>query len=643
MQKRPGRFGYVSAALIFASLALFAGPAGAVPLPGELDPSFGSGGIVANNSGTPVDVAVQPDGKIVVAGKRETCPEGPSEPCESEFLVERYTAEGAPDISFGGGDGIVTTSFGAENEVASSVIVEADGKILVAGTAGGEFALARLDEDGALDTSFGGGTGKATASVPEVGALRSTLHSMALLPGGQIVLGASGYLSNTTEPEPWHMVLARFSSTGSLDPSFGNGFGTDIGPAGQLYGLTADGDGRPIATGRSKNAQFTVVRFRADGALDTTFAGTGQVTMDFNVTGSAADRALVEPDGKILVAGYGVPITLMRFDEDGSPDPSFGGGDGIVTPTFGDPCCAIGAALAVARQPDGRIVIAGQWQHEELKDEWAVGRLFPDGVTDNTFGTHGLTTVALDGGGYEDFATGMALQGDGNIVAVGTSGYPSHELALMRFLGGGNAPEASPRRLTVVNADPEDGWVSGPDMLCPYDCSVDYPERTTVELSASGEYELVGSEYVQVPFLGWKTLGGDPGTCTGTTTPCEVALSQDVELEARFGTGEGGGETPGGGGGGETPTGGGGGETPVGGTEPSTPSDGATGGSSTTATPAAAAPTSPSPVSSPGAPSRPKAIKCRKGTKKRVVHGTAKCVKVTHKQKHRRPAKAHHP
>jgi uncharacterized delta-60 repeat protein len=605
-------------------------PPSALAAPGSLDPTFGTGGIVSQPTGitnglaVTTDVAVQSDGKIVAVSQHESCPSM----CQTEFLVERFNEDGSLDNSFGSGGVVLTVFPGSSEAAASSVIEEPSGKLLVGGAAGGELALARYLSNGTLDSSFGGGDGKATVAVPTTNGsgFWSESGSMALLPNGQIVLGGNDLINeNPVGESNWqsHMVMARFNGDGSLDTGFGTG-GVAIGPQGNLYGLTVDGSGRILAAGWS-NTEFAVARFTSSGSLDTSFAGTGLFKRNLNVTGSKATDVLVLPDGKILASGYGVGMTLFRLNEDGSLDSSFGGGDGIVTPSFGSPCCIGGSAAGLVLEADGRIVFVGDRITENYEEEnpftfeWAAARLRPNGVPDRTFGADGLTTVGFEGTkNYGEGALRVALQADGKAVAVGTSGYPHSDLGVMRFLGGGSGIEPSYHRLAITNAAPSDGRVRGPDLVCGYNCAAEYEAGETVELTAEGEYIQVGSEWKQQPFTGWTTIGGNPGTCTGTTTPCQITLSGDTELVAQFAS-SGGGEEPGGGGSGggsETPSGGGGesGEHP----SSSSPS---------TLSPSPAVPPRPTP--------KPKTIKCHKGFKKQKVHGKTKCVKVK-KQRHRR-------
>jgi uncharacterized delta-60 repeat protein len=560
----------------------------ATAAPGDLDGTFGSAGIVTSGTGSPVDVAVQTDGKIVTAGSLSSCtPSGEEEVCHSEFLVERFNSDGSLDTSFGGGDGIVTTSFGKETQGASAVVIEPGGKILAGGQAEGEFALARYNSDGSLDTSFGGGDGEVTAAVPNTSGFQTWSGSMALLPSGKIVLGGNVYANEPEVNEPWHMALARFTASGSLDTSFGTN-GIAIGPLGNTYGLTADASGRILVAGWS-SYQFTVVRFTAEGNLDTSFANAGMRRLSLDETGSKADDVLVQPDGKILASGYGElgNMTIVRLNEDGTLDTSFGGGDGIAAPSFSLSCCPFGAAIALALQPDGRIVFVGQWNPEEgtLGDEWAVGRLYANGSLDKSFGGNGLVTNAFKGRAYENFATGVALQTDGKIVAVGTSGYPDYDFGMMRFLGDGATAEPTFDQVLVTKAGSGSGRVNGPELHCGLNCGANYEAGEAIELFASEES---GST-----FAGWS------GACSGTG-PCEVTMNSDRNVTATFtrtGSEE---KRPGG--------------------EERPPAE------EHHETPGNPPPTGPAPTPEPTKPKK-RLLKCHRGFAKRRVHGKAKCVK----------------
>jgi uncharacterized delta-60 repeat protein len=527
------RLGAFTAALAVGSL-LFASASSAAP--GGLDGTFGSGGMATSSlegESAANDVAIQSDGKIVVVGNVGGCSgSGESYSCHSEFLVERLNDDGTPDADFGGGDGAVTTSFGHSSQGATSVVIEPSGKIVVgggtfeAGEETGEFAVARYEVNGDLDTTFGGGDGKATIAMPGTsGGPSSYSGSMVLQPDGKIVLDGSVYAELPGDPwAVWHFALARFNADGTPDDSFGSG-GSTIGPSGNEFGLTEEPGGKLLAAGRAGFSEFAVLRFNANGSLDTGFAGDGIATYNLSQVGSQADDVLVQPDGKILASGYGNGYAVGRFNSDGTPDTTFGGGDGVVTTHFGQPCCGLGAAIALALQGDGRIVFAGQWTPDEdtFVDQWAVGRLSANGRPDPSFGADGLAVTDPAG---NTTPVAVAIQGDGKIVAAGASGEQS-KLTVARYLGGGAASTATFHHVLVTKGGSGKGFVGGPELSCGGNCGADYEAGETIELGAYGEY----GESV---FDGWHTVSGAPGTCTGMTTPCEVTLSADVELEANF-------------------------------------------------------------------------------------------------------------
>lgn len=511
-------------------------PAVAVAAPGDLDPSFGTGGLVTSSDGGSADVVVLSDGKLITVGSEGECSEvGGEYTCHSEFLVERYNEDGTLDTTFGGGDGKVTTSFGSANQSASSVAVESSGKLVVAGTTydeateDRELAVARYNANGTLDTSFGGGDGKLTIAVTNPRTLQMWSRSLVLQPDGKIVVGGDIRIWEEVFPEfsDWehHPVLVRLNADGSVDSSFGNS-GTAIGPRLSLFGLAEEPGGKLLGAGQA-GASFAVARLNADGSTDTSFGNGGIASMYLSEgLGSKADDVLVQPDGKIVATGYGFGYAVARFNSDGTPDPTFGGGDGLVMTFFNQPCCGLGAAISAGLQSDGRIVFAGQWTPDEdtFEDEWGLGRLYSNGFPDESFGDGGLVTQNFGGIGSGD-ASRMAIQPDGKIVAVGGIG---GDFGMLRLMGGGSSVPPSTYHLLIAKSGADEGSVYGPDTLnCGANCGVDYLAGETVEVYV---YPEEGSS-----FTGWTSTSGDPGTCTGTVTICEVTLNEDVDLTAHFG------------------------------------------------------------------------------------------------------------
>lgn len=191
-----------------AALALtLSAPAGAAP--GALDPAFGAGGSVTTNFAGPDETgfatAIQGDGKIVVAGSSIGAGE--------QVALARYDTAGVLDPSFGG-DGRVVTNFTAGNDFAFAIVIQADGRIVVAGAAGGSggrIALARYDPAGALDPTFGG-DGKVTTDFSPG---QDLANALAVQADGKLVV------AGRTDGSGGRFALARYDTSGALDPTFG--------------------------------------------------------------------------------------------------------------------------------------------------------------------------------------------------------------------------------------------------------------------------------------------------------------------------------------------------------------------------------------------------------------------------------------
>jgi uncharacterized delta-60 repeat protein len=269
---------------------------------GGLDTGFGGDGIVTTDFAGEGDeanaVAVQPDGKIVVAGLSTT---GGLVNPDADFALARYNTDGSLDASFGG-DGKVTTDLGAETDVGRAVVIQ-NGKIVVAGTSDSDVALARYTQDGELDTSFGrSGSG---ITITDFGS-DNFATGVALTAAGQILVAGHtlGGALNTD------FALARYDAGGGLDTSFGSGgiVKTDLGPGDDFAeNLAVQADGRIVVVGRATRAtilDMALVRYRADGTLDTGFDGDGILTADFHGKGEFGQDVALQADGKIVAAGY---------------------------------------------------------------------------------------------------------------------------------------------------------------------------------------------------------------------------------------------------------------------------------------------------------------------------------------------------
>lgn len=344
---------------------------------GSPDPSFDSDGKVLTPVGGGADlgraIALQPDGKIVLAGQSHNG-------SNWEFAVVRYNPDGSLDTSFNT-TGKVITPIGIDNDRAFAVALQPDGKIVVAGYAvmGGiinaHFALVRYNPDGSLDTTFSSDGIQTTA----IGGIEDQAFGVVIQPDGKIV--AVGYSYNGSNKD---IALVRYHADGSLDSSFdGDGKMTmaiggldDIG-----YGITMQPDGKILVAGwtyNASNSDMALLRFNPDGSPDLSFNGSGRVITTYGGSFDFGNAPVVQANGKIVVAGYANngsndDFALSRYLPNGSLDTSFGNGGKITTAIGSD----TDAAGAVALQPDGKIVAAG-YTWNGSNNDMAVARYLGD-------------------------------------------------------------------------------------------------------------------------------------------------------------------------------------------------------------------------------------------------------------------------
>jgi uncharacterized delta-60 repeat protein len=269
---------------------------------GVLDTTFNHDGKVLTNFSDAEDVAfgvaVQADHKIVAAGRA-----GGS---GGRFALARYTRDGSLDKTFDG-DGKVGTEFSAGFDAAFSVLIQPDGRIVAAGEAEGDFALARYNSDGTLDTTFGGSGMVVTDFSPETGG-DDTAYGVAIQPDGKIV--AAGAAGGDEEIDPGDFALARYNPDGTLDGTFGTGgkVRLSIGAGDYIVDVALQLDGKIVVVGSSEDS-FTVARFNSDGTVDAGFGNGGFVDTFFPPDGFAIPTAVaIQPNGRIVAAGWTQPI-----------------------------------------------------------------------------------------------------------------------------------------------------------------------------------------------------------------------------------------------------------------------------------------------------------------------------------------------
>jgi len=377
--------------------------------PGDLDTSFGSGGKKTINFGgtdAPQAVLVQPNGRVIAAGG--------GGPASSFCVVRLRAANGTLDPTFGSG-GKRVIDFGTDDESVYGAALQPDGKIVLAGDSRLQVAVVRLKANGTLDPTFDG-DGRKTLSWGAIG--RAT--AVVVAPNGKILLGGfSG-------PEGGNIQVARLKPNGALDTTFATAGIATIDFGGDDFGeaMARQADGRILVAGRSTAAGAVVARLRATGALDPDFGTGGRVTLP---GGGSARAVLVQPDGKIVLAGNASISAMMivtRLMPNGTLDTTFDG-DGTAAIDFGS---TSDIAAGVVRQPDGKLVVAGYTQASE---DVAVARLKPNGSLDTTFGVAGKATVDF---GVATFGNAVALAPKKRIVVAGqkTGG---DDFAVARLLG----------------------------------------------------------------------------------------------------------------------------------------------------------------------------------------------------------------
>ena len=434
--------------------------------PGDLDTSFGISGKVTTDFGHGDDAAypvvIQPDGKIIAAGTTRSA-------ASDDFGLARYNTDGSLDTSFGTG-GLVTTDFnGSRPDAALALVVLEDGKILAGGWAYSstnvQFALARYNTNGSLDTSFGK-DGKATTSFTSGNAW---FNDLAVQPDGKIV--SVGYVGSGAAV---NFGVVRHNADGSLDTSFGTEGKVLTDFAGSYDAARAvkiRPDGKILVAGQATTSSdavgYGVACYNSDGMLDTSFGANGLVTTLFTGTAMGYDLIL-KTDGKFIVAGAANngsnnDFGMAQYNADGSLDTTFGSG-GRVTTAFGsghdnDECVLI--------QSDGKIVLTGTAEMSGGYD-FALARYNANGSLDTTFGATGkVTTTIADN---YDIGRMAAFQSDGKIVLAGQAGTnAASSFALARYYAGdpsvptvttGLVTDVTARGATVAGNVTSDGGAS---------------------------------------------------------------------------------------------------------------------------------------------------------------------------------------
>lgn len=378
-------------------------------------------------------VAVYADGRFVVVAEY-------SNGGDSDFAILRFLANGALDASFGIG-GLVTVDFTGRRDYPNDVAIQADGKIVVVGTASFDpglvgdfdyrFGVVRLNANGGLDTSFSS-DGKLSIRFEDRGGNRAHQgNAISIQRDGKIVV-AGKVVDYDLLVDDWDFGIARLNMDGSLDNSFsGNGKKT-VGFGGDeaAFDISITPKGKIVVVGGASvdwlddlGKQFAVTRLNKDGSLDNSFSGDGRFLLNrYSGVEETLIAVAVQPDGKLVAIGHAdTAIKLIRLDQGGLLDSSFSD-DGVKNLQIG------GLARDLIIQPDGNFLL-----------------MYGDGITrlnpDLIFDSAGSVVTNFGYGDGDDRAYGIETQKDGKILvvgeAMGSNGGERKETVVVRYLKSG--------------------------------------------------------------------------------------------------------------------------------------------------------------------------------------------------------------
>ena len=327
-------------------------------------------------------VAIQPDGKIVVVGYTAIPNAPPAPALPPTFAIARYNSDGSIDTGFGTGGRVSGNVNGLARAVAiqpdGKIVLAGDVSFPSTNNVNvSDFTVARFNANGSLDLAFGSsGTGQVAT---DIGGATNIGSNLVLQPNGAIVV--SGHTA-ASSVEPDHTDIVRYNANGTLDPSFGSGGKLTLAGVLAGEGLVRQGDGRFVLAGNvtvatvPATARFLLMRLNVDGSPDAGFGNAGRVDTAF--TDNAGARAVaLQGDGKIVAVGTRAfspnpNFIVARYNADGSLDTGFGGGDGNLSIDFFG-FDDIGENVLV--QPDGKIVVGGQARNNV--DGYGVARINP--------------------------------------------------------------------------------------------------------------------------------------------------------------------------------------------------------------------------------------------------------------------------
>ncbi|HQW02956.1 MAG TPA: T9SS type A sorting domain-containing protein [Saprospiraceae bacterium] len=402
---------------------------------GNLDNNFSGDGKLMTPIGNGNDLAYG----VAVQGNNRIVAVGVSrQGGNDDFAIIRYMEDGTLDNSFSG-DGILTIDFDGGNDEARDVMILPDGKILVGGTArigsDFDFAFAMLDSEGNLVTSFDG-DGLSTYDFSNTNDALTRIEIYK-----DRIYGIGSSIVNDLE----QYAIVALKMSGAPETAFSQDgmlvFDVDAGQD-VATGIAVQPDDKILVagyTGIGFEKEFCVVRFKPDGSLDNSFSSDGIVIPDVGTIDDRAYGIALQADQKIIVGGSsytdtGYDFALIRLLPDGNLDLDFGE-DGYAVETIGP---FFDDARDMILQPDDKILITGYAAQAATDADFGLARFTADGTLDNTFSQDGKVITVMGSGESEDEAHAIALQPDGKIVIVGEAQNNSNNLdfAVARYLSG---------------------------------------------------------------------------------------------------------------------------------------------------------------------------------------------------------------
>ncbi len=386
---------------------------------GSIDSTFGMSGKVIFQSVFPAELALQSNGKIILGGYNGVSP-------NSDFYVARLNSDGSLDAAFNG-TGAITLDLRGTDDRASSVKIQADGKIVVGGDSARsasesarDYAIVRFNADGSLDTAFDG-DGKVFTPLQETSGIRN----IAIQPDGKIVAVGAAFMVETPGGNPiGSFATVRYNSNGSIDTTFnGNGIAftqfVSSGSPGNTRNNTPETviirtGGKILVVGTTSSccgpqplSQVAMIQYNSDGSLDSSFGTAGKTQIGFSTYPiTSANDAAVQADNKIVITGVTQPnikasplAVVGRFNANGLPDPTFSG-DGWNTLQFPANISSSGNAIAI--QQDGKILIGGSRSGSGISQDFIIARFEASSCAGNCPVPGRARVADFDGDGKSD-------------------------------------------------------------------------------------------------------------------------------------------------------------------------------------------------------------------------------------------------